>query len=246
MKGSKSTVIFSILSALGVVGTTALAIKATDNAQKELHDSSLVGADKLSALAPYYIPTIVSGLCTVAFIFIGGHLNKRQQLSLASAYEMASASYRQYRNQVIQQFGEGTDEEIVRIISAQDAEKVPLTGSTFMGDNCLELEGVHEEEVVFYDTMSKRYFTSTLGRVLQAEYHVNRNYTLGGEIPLNMFYEFLGLDDVEPGDYIGWGWDLAEDGIAWIDFNHTKVTNKDGSVYYRIDPLFDPLPLMTA
>ena len=79
---------------------------------------------------------------------------------------------------------------------------------------------------------------------MQAEYHLNRNYALGAEIPLNMFYEFLGIDNVDSGDYIGWGWGLAEDGICWIDFNHTKVTNKDGSVYYRIDPLFSPSPLL--
>jgi hypothetical protein len=56
--------------------------------------------------------------------------------------------------------------------------------------------------------------------VLEAEYHLNRNWHLGGDICVNDFYDFLGIEHIDCGDELGWYW---SDGIDWIDFNHHKT-----------------------
>ena len=73
--------------------------------------------------------------------------------------------------------------------------------------------------------------------VMDAEYHINRNFALRGETNLNEFYEFLGLDPTDAGCEIGW--DIYSDEYAfeklWIDFEHHLVVTEDGTEYYRIE-----------
>ena len=80
--------------------------------------------------------------------------------------------------------------------------------------------------MLFYDSFSKRYFQSTIEQVIQAEYHLNRNFVLGGYVTLNQFYEFLGIAQLKETEELGWA---IEDEFYWIDFNHSKkvVNNKE-------------------
>ena len=81
-------------------------------------------------------------------------------------------------------------------------------------------------------------FESTIEKVIQAEYHLNRNFMFAGVIPLNDFYEFLGLEKTELGDAVGWS--SCNGDIYWIDFNHHRLTLDDGMEIYVIDMVFEP------
>ena len=65
-----------------------------------------------------------------------------------------------------------------------------------------------------------------MASVLNAQYHLNRNFTLRGYVSLNEFYEFLGIEKVVCGEGIGWGQDLLEDGIFWIDFDKMCIRDR--------------------
>ena len=75
-------------------------------------------------------------------------------------------------------------------------------------------------------------FESSINRVIQAEYHLNRDFVISGYLPANHFYQLLGLEPLEGGDTVGWSIDT---GIYWIDFNHSKVTLDDGLEVLVID-----------
>lgn len=97
-------------------------------------------------------------------------------------------------------------------------------------------------EMLFYDSYSKTWFYSSALRVLNAEYHLNRNFVLGGAVALCEFYEFLGLNYLYEkymnSDLI---WD-SSDGYYYIDFIHTKKQNANGHSYIEIKMIFDPMP----
>lgn len=106
------------------------------------------------------------------------------------------------------------------------------------GATTLDFGDINEEVRTFYDCFSGRYFESTLSKVLQAEYHLNRNFALGGlYVEVNNFYELLGIAPIDRGKVLGW--DCAED-IVWIDFNHYKATLDDGMEVYYIEMMIDP------
>lgn len=75
-------------------------------------------------------------------------------------------------------------------------------------------------------------FESSINRVIQAEYHLNRDFVISGYLPANHFYQLLGLEPLGGGDTVGWSIDT---GIYWIDFNHSKVTLDDGLEVLVID-----------
>ena len=139
-------------------------------------------------------------------------------------------------------YGEEVHNAIIDSIAVEKAEKVYISADCFGGSSSLDFDETDQKNMVrtFYDRFSDRYFESTTARVIEAEYHLNRNFCLGGSVPLNEFYEFLGIEGVDGGDRIGWGNGFYDSGVYWIDFDHRKITLDDGTIFYTIEMMFDP------
>jgi len=90
---------------------------------------------------------------------------------------------------------------------------------------------------LFYDSFSKRHFKATLSQVLQAEYHLNRNYTMGADVDAHMWSDFLGLDRRPEDENKMW---YPEDGVYWIDFNHKLGHTSSGEEVITIDMPYEP------
>lgn len=161
-------------------------------------------------------------------------LNRRQQASLASAYALISQSYKEYQEKVKELYGEEAHKTVMSALATEKVDKDHTIVATAMyGATTLDFGDINEEVRTFYDCFSGRYFESTLSKVLQAEYHLNRNFALGGlYVEVNNFYELLGIAPIDSGKVLGW--DCAED-IVWIDFNHYKATLDDGMEVYYIE-----------
>lgn len=71
------------------------------------------------------------------------------------------------------------------------------------------------------------------------EYHVNRNLSVRGVCPLNEYLSFLGLDEVDGGDVIGWDicYMIEEMDCYWLDFDNYKTTLEDGLECIIIDTM---------
>lgn len=128
-------------------------------------------------------------------------------------------------------------------IAAEKSSMPPITATGGFSNSSLEFEDANEEQRLFYDSFSKRYFQATISQVLQAEYHINRNMVLGAFVTLNDFYDFLGISHVEGGDVIGW---LLSDSMYWIDFDNSKAMVDDGLngeiPCYVVDAMLGPQP----
>ena len=97
------------------------------------------------------------------------------------------------------------------------------------------------EKILFYDMYSDRYFRATIPAVLNAEYHLNRNLVLRGDVTANEFYDFLGIDRIDYGDELIWSIeDLMENGIMWLDFENRYTRLDDGMECCIISCMTDP------
>lgn len=236
--------ILTCLGGAGVIATTVMAVKATPKALASVEAAEKEKGEELTKLeyvrtvTHVYIPTIVTGTATIACIFGANVLNKRHQASLASAYALIDSSYKEYKAKVKELYGEETHNEIVNSIMVEKAEDKYIN-SSYLCSNCdLSVEESGSEPRIFYDVHSGRYFESTIERVMNAEYHLNRNYILRGYSYLNEFYDFLGLSPTDYGSVMGWA--PADDGMYWIEFNHRKAALNDGTPVYIIDMPFEP------
>ncbi len=237
-----SPTILTVLGASGVVATSVLTANATLKAVKLLEvqkrNNSLSKFERIKPFIALYLPAVTVGASSISCIFGANILNKRQQASLASAYALVSNSFQEYKQKLKELYGEEAHRKIYESLGVEKCEKMTINAESFTKFCCLDFQDCDEEERLFYDSYGKRYFQSTISRVIQAEYHLNRNLILRGYAPLNEFYEFLGLSPKDYGEIVGWN---CFDEIYWIDFDHIKTTLDDGLECYIIEPVFEPV-----
>lgn len=235
--------ILTIAGGVGVVATTVTAIKATPKALQKLEEAEKEKGDNLSkwekvkVAGPTYLPTIAIGAGTVMCV-IGVHLlTSRTQANVASAYALLERSYSEYKDKLIELYGQEAHEEIVDAIAAEKAENVGVRTPGYIGQSSLFVDEQCGETRLFYEPFGERFFEATLEQVISAEYHLNRNYNLRGYSVLNEFYDFLGLEPTDYGNEVGWC--NYDEGTFWIEFNHRK-TELNGEKYIVIEMPYAP------
>lgn len=245
-----SPVALSCIASVGVVVTAVVAVKATPKAVIKIHADSRKNHDgdpyaytkqeAVTSAWKCYIPAVAIGASTIACIMGANALNRRQQAALTSAYALVQNSYKEYKDKLKELYGEEAHNAIVNSIMSEQCKDISISATGGWFNSTLDFGEGMEPEVVrtFYDSFSQRYFETTIEKVIQAEYHLNRNFMFAGTIPLNDFYEFLGLEKTDFGDSVGWS--SVNGDIYWIDFNHRRVTLDDGMEVYVIDMVFEP------
>lgn len=243
-----SSTILTLLGAVGVIGTTVLAVKATPKAMKLLEEAKKEKGEELTKLevvkvaGPAYIPSVVVGTTTVACIFSANVLNKRHQAAITSAYALVDQSYKTYKTKLKELYGEEADIQIREAIARDKLERNEEVAGYVPG--CGSLTTQDGETYLFYEEYLGEYFEATIEAVQNAEYHLNRNFSMRGYATLEEFYEFLGVKN--PARFCNaLGWDcsrlIEEYESTWIDFDHhlTKITD-DGLECYIISFPIEP------
>ena len=249
MQKSKHSSLLTCLAAIGTLITIGLAVKAgmetkekeeeiTENlTDREIEERTTV--EQIQDHWKLYIPTIVAGASTICCIIAANKVKHQQQIALASAYNLLKTSYSEYKKKTKELGGKALHDKIINSIITEKPDPVEIYSSDVASIDSLDISSTENPEIIrtFYDQYSKRMFESTMSQVLQAEYHLNRNYALSGALYLNDFYEFLGLYGTDGGDQIGW---TQESGIYWIDFNHILTHDKNGKEIITIEMPYEP------
>ena len=95
--------LLTCLGAAGVVATAVLAVKETPKALNLLENSEkekgeeLTRLEKVKIASPIYIPSVITGMATIACIFGSNIISKSQQATLMSAYALLDNAYKEYR-----------------------------------------------------------------------------------------------------------------------------------------------------
>lgn len=242
----RSHLALSCLASLGVAATTISAVMATPKAMANIHEDSrknhngdpnaYTKKEAIKSAWKYYISSAIIGGATIGCIIGTNILNSHQQMAFASAYAIVQKSYDEYKKKVKELYGEEAHINITDSIVKEKCEnKIICTPGIFVGSTSLDFGESNEPEVIrtFYDSYSERYFESSIEKVIQAEYHLNRNFMFSGITTPNDFYDLLGLEKIKGGDDVGWS---SMDGdIYWVDFDHRKTTLEDGMEIYIID-----------
>lgn len=240
-----SPTILTCMAVIGVVSTAVSAVAATPKALKLIEKATdekgekLTKAEAVQTTCKVYIPALLIGASTISCICAVNILNKRQQAAITSAYALLHNSYKEYKSKLKELYGEEAHNAIIDSIAKEKCSEVHITCPGAVSNSTLDFNEGSEPDLIrtFYDSFSKRYFESTISKVIQAEYHLNRNFMLGGDVSLNDFYAFLGLEGIDTGDLLGWS---VNDELYWIDFNHHMLTLDDGMEIFVVDMVFDP------
>lgn len=217
-----SATILTVIGGAGVIATAIMAAKATPKAltmvekAKEENNGEVSLFETVRVTAPVYIPTVVTGVATVACIFGANILNKRKQASLVSAYALLDSTFKEYKKKVDELYGEGSDFKVKEGVAKDKYKEADIK--------------VNDNKLLYYDSFSGRYFESTSEDVLKAAYTLNKLIVEEGCACVNEFYDMLDIPGIDGGDDIGWSVEALADMYwsYWIDFHIEKTTLDDG------------------
>lgn len=228
----------TILSYVASAGVVLTAIASSNSAIKAQKEDTLLGKAKC------YIPTTFIAAATIASILKADHLNRKSKAALIAACGVLGDRLQRQRAATDEVFGEGAYDKVQEHIVKSECKQQDIWTTDVLG-NVADIvpNGMVDPEVTrtFYEPTSHRYFESTLSKVIQAEYHLNRDICLGREITLNDYYDFLGLDRTTGGDDLGWDFFDTYCDFYWLDFNHKVVKLDDGMEVIWIEPQLEPV-----
>lgn len=238
LKKSAPTIL-SCLAGAGVIFTAIEAVKDTPKAIKRVENASeekgepLTKKEVVKVTWSCYTKTAAFGVGTIVCIFAANVINRKLQASMTGAYVLLERTYGDYISKIKERYGEKVHEEIMSEVVAERASDVSIYAENFCGNCNTDFEGIMEETCLFYDSFSNRYFEATPMQVIQAEYHLNRNFALGMIPSVNDFYDLLGLEHTDIGKTLGWT--NSNGDYYWIDFNHYKAKYNDNLECYVIE-----------
>ena len=193
-----------------------------------------------------YIPSLVVTAGTVSALVASNRLTAKQMATLSAAIVSTGSLVGKYREKI----RDYASEEILSQIDKEVAEAVmeeakpPVIESSHLLSTGVDDLSEGEGEVLFFDPFTKMKFRNTKLAVMGAKYFLNRNFQLGSEAPLSMFYAFLGLTLPEEYSYAGWDVEkMSDSGYYWIDIDCVKSDKPDpdtGEYYYILE--YDLLP----
>lgn len=242
-----------ILTGLGVVGVGATAIAASkatlkvdllvdeavaynehmkslkyDNKTEQAKDRLYFYGHTAWKFTKLYAPTLIIGGLTVSCI-IGGHriLHQRNVL-LGASYAALDASYRKYRDTVVERFGEDVENDIRTRSefmsrdtneSTDDITKEELEDSPLEGDPYIRLFDEFNPNWQRNADMNLHFL-----KISQAQ--MNDKLRIRGHVFLNDVFDQLGMPRTPAGAVTGWVRDNPH-GDGEIDFGLYKPTNVD-------------------
>lgn len=238
-KGWKAAL--TCFSCIGVAGVAGMAVHDTIK-----HDDKANVLTPINYIKTYwkdYIPTMVVGTATIASIVTNHIISTKELKTLAAFAAGAAGLLADYKTAINEEFGKEGYEQIVRNVAnrrIQNAKEVNIYSTGLVSNNI----DVHEDgNTLFYDEFTDTWFRSSLLNVKNAMYHFNRNFHLGGGIVcVDEFYEFLGIEPSMkwPDRMYGFGNNILDDGIYWIDFDICEAETDEGEKFYTIYFTYQP------
>lgn len=205
-------------------GTTeAGAIYTMEDAKKE---TGIVYLQTGVKLAKLYAPAIVLGVFSVTSILASNNILRKRNVALAAAYTAVDTGFKDYRNRVIERFGEALDKELKYDIKVSEVEETTVDEN---GNEVVTKKTVTVANPNTYSTYAKFYDDGCIGWEKDAEHnlfflkctqnHANDILKTKGHLFLNEVYDMLGIPRTKAGNIVGWIYDEVNPmGDNFVDF----------------------------
>ena len=234
----------TIMTAIGGVGFVATIFETADRAPKAKAALSkaimpeegyppkeLSVRDKVKIVAPIVWPVAALGAFSLSCFIFANHISLTRTAAALAAYQLSENSLKSLKDAAIKTEGEKKTEEI---FDTADADKVRAKQPS---EGTIIITGGGEQ--LCYDSVSGRYFKSTIEKIRQAENDINYRLNREDSVSLNELYDLLGLDSIDIGDRVGWN---LRDKSDLLDIRFSSTISKDGEAVlvmsYDVVPTF--------
>jgi len=196
----------------------------SEDAKKDL---AIVYVQTGIKLAKLYAPAVALGVLSLGSILASNNILRKRNVALAAAYATVDKGFKEYRNRVVERFGEEVDRELRHNIKAKKIEKIVI-GEDGKEKKVKETIQVAEDPNTYSD-YARFFDDGCTGWEKDSEYNLmflraqqqyaNDKLRANGHLFLNEIYDMLGIPRTKAGQVVGWVYDAKNPiGDNYVDF----------------------------
>lgn len=193
-------------------------------------DTVLVYAHTGLKLAKLYGPALGLGIVSIGSILASNHILRKRNAALAAAYAVANRTLKDYRERVIERFGEEVDRQLRYNIKAEEIEETIMDdkGKEKKVKKKIDIADPNASGYMKYFTRSNPNWeddTDYVEMFLRSQQnYANDKLRAVGHLTLNEVYNMLDMQDTKAGMVVGWIYDLDHPtGDNYVEFDVKKV-----------------------
>jgi len=194
-----------------------------EDAKKDLAVNYIQTGVKVAKL---YAPAVAVGVAGVGCVLASHDIMKKRNAALSAAYLTVDKSFKEYKQRVVDRFGEEVEKEIRYGIKA---EEIVETVTDEEGNETTVTETVNTMNPTLYSDYARFFDAASLCWQNDPEYNLmflkaqqqyaNDLLRAKGRLFLNDVYEMLGLEKSKAGQIVGWVYDRENpNGDNFVDF----------------------------
>ena len=189
-------------------------------------DAYVFHAKAALKLAKLYAPAVAVGALSVASILASNNIMRKRNVALAAAYATVDSGFKEYRNRIVERFGEELDRELKHNIKVETIKDVVIDedGKETEVERTVEVANPnkHSSYARFYDDGCKGWSKDANLNLLtlrSVQNHCNDILRTQGYLFLNDVYDMLGIYRSREGQVVGWIYDEKNPhGDNFVDF----------------------------
>lgn len=183
-----------------------------------------------------YGPSVVVGITSIVCIFASNNILRKRGAALAAAYSALDCSFSEYRNRVVDKYGEDADKEFMYSTKAKKiTEKVTDANGDIQKVSHVE-HTMHDGPLSMYARVFAPSTEDAKGNAIRNvyfddDYNYNEAYirsreqyatdklTVNGHLFLNDVYKMLGFPPTKAGQIVGWSTANGDTYVSFASYN---------------------------
>lgn len=204
---NNSPLITTAIGVTGVLVTAYLTGKATfkaaelineRNQERDINDLWMDPKEKVRLCWHLYIPAAGTAVITMAAIIFSHHVSTRRAAALASAFALTEKTFAEYKEKVSEKFGEKKEQQVRDELNQERLDQDPVSNRQVI---------VVNGNVLCYDKLTGRYFTSDIETIRKAVNDTNEQIIHSHYASLGDFFDKIGLPNTNLSEELGWNLD---------------------------------------
>lgn len=191
-------------------------------------DLTIIYAQTGVKLFKLYAPAIGVMALSFASIVAGHKVLKKRNVAIAAAYAAIDKGFKQYRKNVIEEFGEGVDQQMRFGLKSKEIKKKDKDGKTvketeyYIDPDANPLNNI-SEYARFFDASSENFAKDPEYNMMflrRQQDYANEMLKSRGHLFLNEVYDLLDIPRSKAGQVVGWVYDKNGNtkGDNYVDF----------------------------
>ena len=151
--------------------------------------------EKVQAVGVHFIPPVVAGSATIAAVIFANRISAKEAAALAAAYGLSKQQLEEYRTKVAEKLTGPKNQAIKDEIAQDKIDENPPSKQVVI---------IAGGDVLCLDSMSGRYFRSSMEQIKRAEAEINNELFDTQNASVSEFYDKIGLPPTTLSDQLGW------------------------------------------